>query len=201
MRAIGRKDVAEIASFDWDAEQKSLAEILNKFYASVGEHAFDATGKLLGVELDFDLANPNISAVMDQLGTRIGGINETTRLDVARTVSDGLEAGRTVDEIAGDLTGLFEETYKGRALNIARTESQVSLNSASALGYQESGLVSEIECFDNPDHTDDYGASDGLSCADRNGLIAPLADAQKHIEAEHPSGSLAIGPVINLGGS
>jgi hypothetical protein len=97
---------------------------------------------------------------------------------------------------------MFEDTYKGRSLAIARTESMVSLNTASALGYEESGLVKEIECYDNPDHTDPYpGALDGLSCSERNSLVAPLADAQKHIESEHVNGSLAIGPVIATGGT
>ena len=47
-----------------------------------------------------------------------------------------------------------------------------------------------------PDHDEDYGASDGLSCAERNGLIVPLGAVDIHIAAEHPNGTLAIAPVL-----
>lgn len=194
------KEIAEIEAIDWEEEEQELAKILNKFYDTAGKTAFSDAGSVLGVELDWSVSNPNISRVLDQLGTRITNISDTTRTDVARVVSDGQTEGKTLDEIASDLNGLFEESYKGRSLAIARTESQVSLNTASALGYAESGVVDEIECFDNPDHQDDYGAEDGETCATRDGLIDKLSSADLHIRSEHVNGSLAIGAVIsNLG--
>ena len=152
------------------------------------------------MQVDWSLSNPNVNAVMTRLGTRIRGIAETTRTDVARTVSDGLTNGKTLEQIADDVRDLMGgDSYRNRAMVIARTESQVSLNSASLVSYQISGVVSDVEFADNPDHADDYGASDGLTCAERNGLIVPLADAQQHIDAEHPQGSLAVMPVVTLG--
>ena len=95
-----------------------------------------------------------------------------------------------MSELEQRLTGLFEETYKGRAMTMARTVSQIAYNRANVLGYEESGQIAYVELLDNPEHTDDYGALEGLSCADRNGLIVPLGEAQLHIESEHPNGSL-----------
>jgi hypothetical protein len=56
--------------------------------------------------------------------------------------------------------------------------------------------VLSVECLDNPNHTEGYGASDGLSCAERNGTITELDAADIHIFAEHPNGTLAISPVL-----
>lgn len=184
---------------DWDEEERLLRSIMDKFYETAGTTAAADATAVLGVEVAWDLANPNIQRTMDALGKRIVGISETTRVDVAQIVSDSLTEGATLDELAGRITNQFEETYKGRAMTVARTESQVSYNTASVMSYEESGVVAECELMDNPDHTDSYDASDGLTCAERHGLIVPLADVPTHIEAEHPNGSLAVLPVIALG--
>lgn len=183
---------------DWDAEARRLwDEVMAKFYDRVGATAFGHVASTVGVEIAWDLANPNIGRIIDELGRRIVGISEQTRQDVIRVVTDGQNDGLNLQQIADNLTGMFEETYKGRALTISRTETQVSYNRASQLGYQESGVVSTVEMVDNPDHPDDYGASDGLTCADRDGMIVPVGDMDRHIEAEHPNGSLAFIPILD----
>jgi hypothetical protein len=73
----------------------------------------------------------------------------------------------------------------------------IGYNKASVLGYQESGVVGSAELVDNPDHTEDYGASDGLTCATRDGIIVSLDSVDDHIDAEHPNGSLAVIPVLS----
>lgn len=185
-----------VEEIDWDQELKLLEELMQRFYGEAGQLAFSDASSVLGVTIDWSLANPNVQRVVDQLGREIKGISETTRQDVARIISDSLDEGMTLDEIAGKLQGQFEETYRGRALTIARTESMRSYSTASVLGYQESGVVEEVEFSDSPTHCEDYGASDGLSCCERNGLVVKLIDAQKHIDAEHPNGSLGTLPVL-----
>lgn len=190
----------QLDAVNWDEEARLLAEVMDKFYETAGTLAASDATSVLGVQVDWSLSNPNIQRTMSKLGTRIVGINETTRQDVAAIVADSLNEGVTLDELASRLTNQFEETYKGRAMTVARTESMYSYGQASATSYAESGVVSEIELLDNLDHVDDYGASDGLTCAERHGLVVPLSDAGKHLDAEHPNGSLSIAPVINLGG-
>ena len=63
-------------------------------------------------------------------------------------------------------------------------------------GYRESGVVDRVQLLDNPNHTDAYGASDGLTCAERDGLIVDLAAVERHIAAEHPNGSLVVTPML-----
>jgi hypothetical protein len=65
------------------------------------------------------------------------------------------------------------------------------------VGYAETGKVDAVELHDSPVHCEDYGASDGLSCCDRNGLIVQLAQAGRHIDAEHVNGSLSVSPIVS----
>lgn len=190
------KAIDDLALIDWDEEERLLTDIFMRFYGAAGDLAAADATAFTGVEVAWDVANPNISRTMDKLGTRIRGISETTRLDVAKIVSDSLQEGVTIDELAGRLKTQFTETYRGRATTVARTESQVSYNTASVLSYQESGVVDECELSDNPDHPDDYSASDGLTCATRHGLVVKLSAVASHIEAEHPNGSLAVIPIL-----
>jgi HK97 family phage portal protein len=183
---------------NWREEQKLLAELMDKFYATAGDKAYAMVTGVTGAEgLTFDLANRNVQRLLTELGKRIVGISETTRLDVSKTVATGLTEGLSPPQIADTLTTMFEQTYKNRAATVARTESMVAYNTASTMGYRESGVVDRIEMVDNADHPEDYGASDGLTCAQRDGMVVDLSDVDRHIEAEHPNGSLALIPILS----
>lgn len=188
--------VVKATAIDWDEEDDLLRELFDRFYRATGERAFASVAATVGVDIAWDVANPNIARILHELGHRIVGINDTTRQDVIRVITDGQAEGLNLHQISANLTGMFEETYKNRAMTIARTETQVSYNTASQLGYQESGVVQDVEMVDNPDHPEDYGASDGLTCAERHGMIVNIGQMDAHIEAEHPNGSLAFIPIL-----
>jgi HK97 family phage portal protein len=187
---------------DWDEEARLLRQEMTKVYAMSGKAAFNDVSDLLSVDVSFDLANPNVGRVLTDLAQRVVGITDTTRTDVQRVIGDSLNEGVTLSELGDRLSSLFVETYANRADTVGRTESMIGYNKASVLGYQESGVVGSAELVDNPDHTEDYGASDGLTCATRDGIIVSLDSVDDHIEAEHPNGSLAVIPVLStaLGG-
>ena len=134
--------------------------------------------------------------VLDVVGVRVTAINETTRTAIQQIVGNSLTEGTTIADLADKIEEQFDQTWNGRAEAVARTESQVAYNTASAKSFEESGLVSEIELLDNDKHTDSYGAEDGWSCSERNGQVVPLADAALHIRSEHINGSMAIAPVL-----
>jgi HK97 family phage portal protein len=193
----GGPTVRDVAEIDWGDEERRLREVLTPLHAAAGETAYAAASDLIGVEISWDLANPNIRNVLDRLAGRVVGITQSTRDDVARVVGEALDEGVSLPELADRLTGLFEETYRGRALSVARTESMNAYGAASVLGYEESGVVGAAEIRDNPEHTDDYGASDGLTCASRHGIVVELARAYGHVEADHPNGSAVVLPVLS----
>lgn len=189
-------EVKDLEAVDWDAEEAELAKVLNKFYMANGEAAFTATAGLTDEDLVWQITNPRIGALMRELGVRIRDINSETRSQVQQLVSDGLLAGETVADIAASVAEHVEQTYAGRAMTIARTESMVSYGKAATLSYAESGVVEQVEFIDNPDHDTDPSPIDGLTCAERNGLVVDLADADLHIDSEHPNGSLIVLPVF-----
>jgi HK97 family phage portal protein len=189
---IQRRDLSEV---DWDEEERRLLQVLTRNHQLAGETAFAAVNDALSTSISFDLANPNVRNVLDRLALRVVDINNQTRQDVARVVGEALDEGTTVPDLAKRLRGLFEETYANRSVTIARTESMTAYGEASVLGYRETGLVDRVELLDNPAHDTDPG-SDGLTCAQRNGLVVPLDRASVHIEAEHPNGTLAVAPVL-----
>jgi HK97 family phage portal protein len=196
-----RRDIADLLAIDWTEEADALDPIIRQLWTLMGETAAGETVSLLGLADDavtWSVSNPWVHQVLSLVGQRVTGITETTRADIQRIVGEALTEGVTIDDLSQRLAGLYEETYRGRSQTIARTESQVAYNEAAVASYEASGTVFEAELLDNPKHTTDPG-SDGLTCAERNGLIVPLAQVRQHIAAEHPNGSLAIAPVVQLG--
>lgn len=189
-------DVRALDDVDWLSELEELATVLEAHYQNVGAASYRDVTKTVGVSVEWNTGNPNVRRVMDRLGGRIVGINATTQADVSRVVTEGLANGLSTKDIAANLNGMFRETYRNRALTIARTESQAAYNLSAAEGYKESGVVQAAQLFDNPDHPEDYGASDGLSCAERDGLVVDLDAIPLHVAAEHPNGSLAVSPIV-----
>jgi hypothetical protein len=180
----------------WADEQMRLSDVLKRFYAANGSSAFVTTSVMLGSEIPWDVTNPRILSLQDELGKRIVRIAERTRRDVIRVIANGTQEGQTIAQIADGIRNLFEQTYAGRAQTVARTETQVAYNRSSILSYQESGVVTQAELLDNPEHDEDYGAADGLTCAERDGLVVDLADVDIHILGEHPNGSLIVTPLL-----
>jgi hypothetical protein len=96
------RDIAEI---DWDDEEAELAKTLNRFYLLNGETAFAEVADQLGIDIAWDLANPNVRRVMNDLAQRVTGISETTRSDVQQVVTEALDEGVTMQELSDRLTG------------------------------------------------------------------------------------------------
>lgn len=188
--------VKGIEDVDWDDELKRLTDILQKFYNANGEAAFAATADTLGVEISWDLANPKVQRVLTGLGENIKGIADESRTQIQSLIGDALDEGASIADITEQLQGKFDDWGKSRAETVARTETQLAYNRASALSYSETGEVDEVELHDNSAHVDAYGASDGLTCAERDGLVVKLSDVGKHIDAEHPNGSLSFSPIL-----
>ncbi len=190
-----QRDLGDLESLFGELDDE-MTELLTGLYRQAGQVSHKQASRVVGVDIDFTLSNPLVRGTMKDLAKRIVGINETTRDDVRRVIADGIEAGRNHAQLAEDVRGLYEETYKGRSLTIARTESQIAYNLGTADAYKASGRVLAMILHDNPEHTDDYGASDGLTCAERDGVITDVDSVDQHIYAEHPNGQLAASPLL-----
>lgn len=185
----------DTGQYDWVQDLIELRDLIGGVHVSSMEAAFGSVTDL-GLAVSWDLHNPFVVDTITELGSRITGIDATTRADVQKVLGDALGDGVSMDELAGRLTGLFDETYQGRARTIARTETMFAYNQGAILAYRDSGVVSHVECLDNPAHTESYGASDGLTCAQRNGSIWPIEQAGIPLAGEHINGTLALAPVL-----
>lgn len=166
-------------------------------YVLAGQSAYRGAAKEVGkLAYDWSLSNPRVRQTQRELSRRIVGVNQTTKDQVSQIIADSIEAGKTPEEMIAAIDAKVEQTYTNRSLAIARTESQVAYNVSTADAYKASGRVLAMTLHDNPRHTEPYGASDGLTCAQRNGLITDVDKASTHIYAEHPNGTLAASPLL-----
>jgi hypothetical protein len=197
----GGIETRAVEKLDWDDELERLGKVARKLHIAAGEASMASVASQIGVDVSFDLANQNVRRVLDFLANRPNGItevNQTTKDDVARVVGEALDEGVGIDDLGKRLSTLFEENYRGRAVTVTRTESMHAYNSASVLGYQESGVVSMCEIYDNPEHAEPYdGADDGLTCASRHGIIVDLDRAMFHLGSDHPNGSATAIPILS----
>lgn len=118
----------------------------------------------VGVDASLDLINPLVSKFVDAFaGDRIADFNDTTRGQLREVLNDGIEAGSSIDEIAGDIEDTFDDIDSGRAETIARTEVGYASNAASTAAYELSGLVSKREWVATQDDRvrDDHDEMDG----------------------------------------
>jgi hypothetical protein len=186
-----------IEPIDWGNEDDLLRQIFAAWWESVTGAALSNAEALLGVEVAWTVANPYLADLQGVLGQRIVGINATTRDDIERTLTALMQEGTTVPEMGEAIRGLFDQTYQNRHLTVARTESMVGYAEASTRAYEASGVVQYVSIADNASHTESYkGAADGLSCADRNGLVVPLSRGNFHVQSDHPNGSASLIPIV-----
>jgi HK97 family phage portal protein len=190
-------EVRAVAELDWAEENRELAQVLGRIYATSGEAAFAATSSFLGVDVAWDLANVNVQRMLGELAQRVTGINETTRTELQHLIADQLDQGVTLPQLATAIQDQFDGYGDARAMTTSRTETQLSYNMASALGYKESGLVSRVEMLDNPNHGDYSGDADGYTCAQRNGMIIPVENVSIHAQGTHPNCVLSIAPLLD----
>src|SRR5690606_11063772 len=185
-----------IEQIDWDEEDRLLREALRPWLESVSEVAFADIAAITGADTMWSISNPHLADLFDILGYRVTDINSTTRQAVEYIVRESLIDGTTIPDLSDKLREAVEETYRGRAEAIARTESQFGYNRASQAAYEASGVVSRVHMHDGMECESGPG-SDGLTCPQRNGLVVNVRDMQRHISAEHPRGTLAFSPILD----
>ena len=109
----------------------------------------------------------------------VKNINTTTQNSLRIALKGGLEAGDDSAQISRRIRGFFDETYKGRAKKIARTEIIAASNEGALSGYEENGIQK----------AEFYTALDERTCSDcepLHGNIYPIQEAHGLIPV-HPS--------------
>lgn len=135
-------------TLDWDKLLFDLVTAMEFFrreaepmYTRILIRAGKETIDRIGAQMNFTLNAPGL---LDFLGSRLekfSNVNKTTLDILKRQIRQGVEAGETIDDIAGRVKRVFRSSSSWRALTIARTETVSSANTASLIGAKFSGLV------------------------------------------------------------
>jgi len=183
--------------YNSDQEQARLFAILEQRYLQMLSAVQAALIRLFPYWSDqFRVRDQDVNALLRDAAQRVVRIDETTRQNIAEQLRIGQSLGFSNYEIAygrpdvgyHGIDGLYQETWKGRAETIARTELQHAQNESALNRYASSGLVDHVKIID--------GDEWDLPCAQRNGRIVPITE---HPELNHPNCTLVVVPVLREG--
>ena len=189
------RDVADLATFDWEGEREELRDLLTRLYGTAGEAAYRRAAAQVKVDVVWDMAHPYVRQVMSRVGHATDTIHATSVERVREIVTAGLEEGVTMPDLAERLRADFAGSAD-RAMTVARTESRIAYGHAAVAAYKQTGKVAAAELMDNPTHGDYDGDEDGYTCATRNGLVVDLDDVARHVEGTHPRCILCVAPIL-----
>lgn len=138
---------------DWvtEADSAAFTEVVRAAQLAAVTRAGSVAAVELGLEGAWTLPPTDALALVDELGTRIRGIDTTTRQQVRAALAAGLAEGEGIPELATRIRKLVDESWPSRAATIARTETATAYNKGAILAYERSGLVEEVECLDGGD--------------------------------------------------
>lgn len=134
---------------------------LEKGIKKLGQAALDR----IGSPAKFDIKNPLVDDYLDAWrGQRITGVTDRTRQQVSNLLTQALNEGVGVKEMARRLKKKFKGWTSTKAMTVARTEAVGSANAANVAAYQLSGLVEGKEWLAVPgkDTRDTHRELDGV---------------------------------------
>lgn len=181
--AIARKPKDISAWWNEDLADAKLEAALAPHASRIAQTVAVRTKQSLAPGKADTFAETVADRVIRSVGTRVKGINRTTRDDVARIIGQAFDDGLAPAEVANliESATTFDEA---RAELIARTETQLVYNESALTSFGEFG-VGQVEAIDGDDDAE---------CAARNGQTFSLEEAMAI--TDHPNGTLDWLPVI-----
>ena len=189
------KDLPNAGDLLTGDDKKKLEALVKRFYVEVLQLSWEQWNYVLGVEKAFDLEDPLVGQLLRLAAQNVKEINDTTMNEIRDALKYGNANGWSVDQLVrGDenqsgLRDIVDETYKGRARTIARTELGDAQNSATVSRYKEAG-VKLVEILDGGNTDDDE------ECQIANGQIWTV-DYFNANRLEHPNCTRAAAPVFD----
>lgn len=143
-----------------------LGPLLRRAYLRLLPAAYADASQALGLELAFDLANPRVQDVLEELAGRVRDITATTQADIQRLVGQAADEGWSNEQLAAQIEALGEVASRRRARLIAATESAHGYGAAQQAAWRDSGVVRGSEWLTGPDPCP--------VCRDLGGRVAAL---------------------------
>ena len=155
---------------------EGIQKVMNPYYKLAMRASYEDANTLLSefdISVSFDLSNSHIADTIDTLLTQVRGITDTTRDELRAVIKEGLDAGKSISQIAADIRANAPDYSAARAETTARTETASAYTSGALLAYEETGVVQEVEWLATlDDKTSEV-------CQRLNGKRITLEQAQK----------------------
>lgn len=167
------RSAAEIAGNPFDKAtwirtfRNTMRGVTSTVVEQAGQSAMEQLGSGFGVS--FDIKDPNvIRAIESQVQRFAKKVNDTT-YDMLRTsLSEGVDAGETIDELAARVRATMGDRIRSSGEVIARTEVAAASSTGSKASWGQSGVVSHAQWLSA---VDDRTRSSHIEA---HGQIAPL---------------------------
>jgi SPP1 gp7 family putative phage head morphogenesis protein len=182
-----KKDESEINKYlkGWDSniEPENMAKILGIYGVKAGNLGGQAAIKKLGIKVSFNLKSKALLNELKKRGEMIAGnISQRTLNDFRKILyTSYMEKGISPYEVKQKIEFLFEETYRNRAMAIARTETGIASSIVQHESYEKNGIEKKEWLATMDDKTRE-------SHAEANGQIVPIDEPFQVGDAElmHP---------------
>lgn len=191
-KAREQKDLPELIQLLLPGDGLELGGIFRVFTLEVLRASWELWNQALDVELAFDESDPAVVAALAQSGARIADISETTAAAVRDLLQYGAAEGWSIDQLVRGtderpgLRDLVEQTYRGRARTIARTETAYGQAIATTERYRATGVRKVLILDNGQDDPDD-------ACRQLNGTVQTLEWYQQN-QLGHPNCTRAAAP-------
>jgi SPP1 gp7 family putative phage head morphogenesis protein len=124
------------------AENSKWEKVLRPFIAKLVVGAGNKSLEELGITNRFDAGATEVNKYLDGLGLSfIKEVNETTRKQVIKSVTEGLQENESPVQISKRINEIYEALRGYRSERIARTSVIQSNNFGTEEGYAQSGIV------------------------------------------------------------
>lgn len=170
---------------------KEIQKIMSRYYPLLLEQAAGDAEDALGVDVSFDMSNPKVQDVLDELAAKVKGVADTTRQDIRDLVSQQADQGWSIDDLAKAIRDKGVTDSKSRSEAIARTESATAYTKGSILAYQESGVVDSLEWLVSDDPCPICQGLDGQTVK-----LGDLFDGDFDGPPAHPNCTCAAAPIV-----
>jgi SPP1 gp7 family putative phage head morphogenesis protein len=146
-----------------------MNDTFDYWYLKAANLAGDEALKKLGIHLVFNLKDGKLLNQLKKRGVKITGqISKKTLSDFQQILYESyLEEGISPYDVEKRIDGLFEETYKNRAMTIARTETGIASSMTEFEAYRKNGVQKKKWLAIIDDRTRD-------SHIEANGQIQPI---------------------------
>lgn len=190
------KAIEDLESFyDAAAEQEALAILLEPRYLAMLNAVHELVQATFPTMEEFRLDDETTREVLDHAAEQVVRIDTTTKDALKELLKIGQERGYSAWELANGvpkddfpgIDGLFKETWRNRALTVARNELLEAAHIASLDRYKATGLVDRVRIRDGT------GSAPDEPCLSRNGNVVPLSSNPQRL---HVNCSVVVIPVL-----